>query len=66
MTCSECAPQLILVKLGVHWVVASKDISDQDVANRTAVHHIQTKHRIDWEGATGIEFSIAETNSCLI
>jgi hypothetical protein len=27
------------------------------VANRIAVHHMETNHRIDWEGATCMEFN---------
>jgi hypothetical protein len=29
----------------------------RDVANRIAVHHMETNHRIDWEGATCMEFN---------
>ena len=27
------------------------------MANRIAVHHMETNHRIDWEGATCVEFN---------
>ncbi len=29
----------------------------KDVANRIAVHQMETKHRIEWEGATCMEFN---------
>ena len=30
------------------------------MANRIAVHHMDTKHKIDWEGATCMEFNAFE------
>ena len=66
MTCAEC-PATYFGETGHTLGCCIKEhkrsTESQDVANRTAVHHIQTKHRIDWEGATGIEFSIAETSA---
>ena len=32
----------------------------QDVGNRIAVHQMETKHKINWEGAFYIEFSVFE------
>ena len=30
------------------------------MANRIAVHRMETKHKINWEGATCIEFNVFE------
>ena len=38
----------------------------QDVASIIAVHHVETKHRINWEEATCIDFNVFEDERIFI
>jgi hypothetical protein len=60
VTCAEC-PATYIGETGRTLDCRIKEhkrsTEKQDVANRIAVHHIETNHRIDWEGATCMEFN---------
>ena len=47
VTCAEC-PAIYIGETGRILHCRKK----QDVANRIAVRHMETNHRIDWEGGT--------------
>ena len=60
MTCAEC-PATYFGETGRTLDCRIKEhkrsTEKQDVANIIAVHHMETNHRIDWEGATCMEFN---------
>ena len=60
VTCAEC-PATYIGETGRTLDCRIKEhkrsTEKQDVANRIAVHHMEANHRIDWEGATCMEFN---------
>jgi hypothetical protein len=60
VTCAEC-PATYIGETGRTLDCRIKEhkrsTEKQDVANRIAVHHMETNHIIDWEGATCMEFN---------
>jgi hypothetical protein len=63
VTCAECSAtyigetgRILHCRIKEH----ERSTEKKDVANRIAAHHMETNHRIDWEGATYMEFIVFE------
>ena len=53
--CRSILLTLLSMIVDCHIKEHKRSTEKQDVANRIAVHHMETNHRIDWEGATCME-----------